>query len=205
MFNQPAELRQSQPLIKIEKLDDLLPNSNFSKGNKTSLYLSSCKLGTLEIIEKVNENSQSSLLGEKPSKKVKKESVMVELKGVKQKFKEFHTTITSLPNIESEIKLRYERLQEDIVFKKQRVLLPDTLSEYFDRLCQKVQSNCTSLKKNWNEDETSFLVSLITYWTHTNGTEDHKKIVNSFIILFIVLNLLKIFSFNMISTTLSEE
>lgn len=138
------------------------------------------------IGEKSKNNTQEvPLPGEYPSKKVRKETILTELKGVRQKFKDFYALISSLPNIETGVKQQYDRLQDDINFKKQRVLLPETLSDYFEKLCQKVQSNANASKKNWNEDETIFLVSVMSYWTYVKN-KDHKKMVKEFSLFLFV-------------------
>ena len=182
MSNFPANLITEQNLLNLASLDEKIRanfRANLLKGNHQHKTEAKTTLDVNEANGKAKDDSQSNSLGEYPSKKVKKESLLVEIKGAKQKFKEFHTTISSLPNIQHEIKAQYERVQKDVSFKKVQTQLPDSLLECFEKLCQKIQSNATAQKKNWNEDETSFLISAVTYWTYINN-EDHKKIVSNY-------------------------
>ena len=51
------------------------------------------------------------------------------------------------------------------------------LLDQFEKIFQKAQSNFRTSKKNWNEEETTFLISIVAYWTYIKK-EDYKTIVS---------------------------
>lgn len=118
-----------------------------------------------------------AIRGEYSSKKLKKECILSELKITRQKFKDFQTITASITHMENEIKLHYDRLHDDILFRKIEFQELSNITDQFERIFHKAQSNFRTSKKNWNEEETIFLISVVTYWTFIKK-EDHKKIVN---------------------------
>ena len=93
---------------------------------------------------------------------------------MREKFYEFVAAAKKL-NVDA----HFNQLKKNLNFKMTRVLAPDELVSYFERIYTKVQANPRQARKNWNEEETFLLVSLVAYYCLMKD-EDYNCLVEFF-------------------------
>lgn len=72
----------------------------------------------------------------------------------------------------------FNQLKKNLNIKMNRILTPDELISYFEKIHTKVQVNQRQSRKNWNEEETFLLVSLISYYCLLRDEDYNCLVIN---------------------------
>lgn len=70
----------------------------------------------------------------------------------------------------------FNQIKKNLNFKCSKIMSPEELVVYYEKLAAKYQLTSKHMRKNWNEDETHLLVSLVCYYTLIKD-EDYNNLV----------------------------
>mgnify|MGYP000932346012 CR=1 FL=1 len=94
------------------------------------------------------------------------------LSAVRERFYAFYK---KLPN-PREVEPIFNEIKKNITFKAEEFLVGNRLMEVFEGIVKKQNSATRLSRKNWSEDETFLLISLMAYFCHTHN-EDYCSLV----------------------------
>lgn len=94
------------------------------------------------------------------------------LQAAKERFYAFHQ---GLPN-HTEIEPLFNEMKKNITFKVDEFLTNKQLLDMFEKVIVKQHSASKMSRKNWSEEQTLFLISLMAYYCHISH-EDYTSMV----------------------------
>lgn len=127
-------------------------------------------IGLGDPIEQVSAKSPSDV-----DKLANQEDFTRQAMDYRRKFYSFHRILESLgPRINEFAK----EMKQQLTVKIPRLLDHQTLADNFERQLYKLAKNPKQTKKNWSEEETILLVSIIAYYCYCNN-RDFNSLVSS--------------------------
>lgn len=92
---------------------------------------------------------------------------------LRKSFYTFHQAIEKVTPYAEKV---FNELKKNLSFKMPKILDYKALSEYFERQLFKLAKNPKQVRKNWSEEETCLLISIIAYYSLLHG-EDYNSLV----------------------------
>jgi hypothetical protein len=93
---------------------------------------------------------------------------------IDSQFSAFHNALSRGPKMTKEW---CQKILDELSMKELSILSAEALASRFEKLVKKSIINPRYGKKNWTEEETEFLVSVVAYYTHI-WSLDYQSLVN---------------------------
>lgn len=100
-------------------------------------------------------------------------------KVVKERFYEFYKRIQSC-----DANYYFNGIRKNLITKIDTVFTPHELCENFEKVYKKSTANVKSARKLWTDEETAFLISLVTYFTQINDEDFNSIVINVLLSIF---------------------